>query len=64
MVANCLSPEQNESEEQQNQPSTSNAKEEKGNPLSHRDISSTSPIDTNQEQEEPVVLRHASSRLQ
>nr|XP_012144149.1 PREDICTED: F-box/WD repeat-containing protein 5 isoform X2 [Megachile rotundata] len=64
MVANCLSPEQNESEEQQNEPSTSNATEEKENPLSHIDISSMSSIDTVQEQEEPVILRHASSRLQ
>lgn len=62
MVANCLTPEQTESEEQQNQPSSSNVKGERGNPPSHKDISSTSSNDT--VQEEPVVLRHASSRLQ
>lgn len=62
MIANCLTPEQNESEEQHNQPSSSNIKEERGNPPSHKDISSASSSDTLQE--EPVVLRHASSRLQ
>ncbi|XP_053996720.1 F-box/WD repeat-containing protein 5 isoform X1 [Hylaeus anthracinus] len=61
MVANCLTPEQNESEEQESQPSSSNVKEGKGNPPSHKDISSCN--DTAQD-EEPVVLRHASSRLQ
>ncbi|XP_076171918.1 F-box and WD repeat domain containing 5 isoform X2 [Ptiloglossa arizonensis] len=63
MVANCLTPEQSESEEQESQPSSSNIKKRKGNPPSHKDISSTSSNDTTQE-EEPVVLRHASSRLQ
>ncbi|OAD58000.1 F-box/WD repeat-containing protein 5 [Eufriesea mexicana] len=62
MVANCLTPEQNESEEQLNQPSFSNIKEERGNSLSHKDISSASSSDA--VQEEPVVLCHASSRLQ
>lgn len=60
MVANCLTPEQTESKEQENQPSSSNVKEE--NPPSHKDISSTSSSDNLKE--EPVVLRHASSRLQ
>ncbi|CAK9833884.1 F-box/WD repeat-containing protein 5 [Anthophora retusa] len=64
MVANCLTPEHNESEEEQNQSSSSNVKEERGNPPSHKEISSTPSSDTLQEQEEPVVLRHASSRLQ
>lgn len=62
MVANCLTPEQTESKEQENQPSSSNVKEERGNPPSHKDISSTSSSDNLKE--EPVVLRHASSRLQ
>lgn len=64
MVANCLTPAPSESEEQQNQPSSSNVKEEKGNPPSHRDIASNSSIDDPHEQEEPVILRHVSSRLQ
>ncbi|XP_076683454.1 F-box and WD repeat domain containing 5 [Andrena cerasifolii] len=64
MVANCLTPEQAESEEQQSEPSSSDEKEEKGNPPSHKDISSTSSNDAIQHQEEPVLLRHASSRLQ
>ncbi|XP_076621172.1 F-box and WD repeat domain containing 5 isoform X2 [Colletes latitarsis] len=63
MVANCLTPEQNESEEQENQPSSSSIKEEKDNPPNHKDISSTSYNNATQK-EEPVVLRHASSRVQ
>ncbi|CAL7939351.1 unnamed protein product [Xylocopa violacea] len=51
MVANCLTPEKSESEEQQNKVSSSNDKE-------------VSSCDTLEEQEEPVILRHASSRLQ
>lgn len=66
MVANCLSPAapvetvaQNNNDDQ---PSCSDVKEEKGNPFSHRDISMAS---TSQEMdEEPEVLHHASSRLQ
>ncbi|XP_011504253.1 PREDICTED: F-box/WD repeat-containing protein 5 [Ceratosolen solmsi marchali] len=63
MVANCLSPILTESDAQNSEPSSSNMKQEKGNPLSHRDISLDS---TNEEteKEEPEVLYHASSRLQ
>lgn len=63
MVANCLSPASTETDAQNNQPSSSNVKEEKGNPLSHRDISLAS---TSQEEtkEEPEILHHASTRLQ
>lgn len=65
MVANCLAPAPAESTEQQNQPSSSNTKEERGNPPSHKDLMSTSSEpDNSQEQEEPEVLHHASSRLQ
>lgn len=63
MVANCLAPAPAESMEQQNQPSSSNTKEEKGNPPSHKDLLSPSS-NGSQPQEEPVVLHHASSRLQ
>ncbi|XP_076238441.1 F-box and WD repeat domain containing 5 isoform X2 [Calliopsis andreniformis] len=62
MVANCLTPEQTESEEQQNEPSTSTDKEEKGNPPSHKDISSTSSNEAIQQQEEPVLLPQAAAR--
>ncbi|XP_016843564.1 F-box/WD repeat-containing protein 5 [Nasonia vitripennis] len=63
MVANCLSPGSAETDAQNDKTSSSNVKEEKGNPLSHRDISLAS---TSQEtkKEEPEVLHHASSRLQ
>ncbi|XP_020287026.1 F-box/WD repeat-containing protein 5 [Pseudomyrmex gracilis] len=65
MVANCLAPAPAESTEEQNQPSSSNTKEERGNPPSHKDLMSTSSEpDNSQEQEEPEVLHHASSRLQ
>ena len=62
MVADCLSPTPMETERSQNQPSTSDMQEEKGNPPSHRDLSSTSVNCPSQEQ--PEVLHHASSRLQ
>lgn len=63
MIANCLAPTPTETTEQLDQPSSSNMKEEKGNPPSHRDL--LSPSNSSQEQqEEPVVLHHASSRLQ
>ncbi|XP_058789994.1 F-box/WD repeat-containing protein 5 [Phymastichus coffea] len=69
MVANCLTPARTEDDAQNKQPSTSNVdvKEEKGNPLSHRDISLAfaSPTSPDGEKEEkPEVLHHASSRLQ
>ncbi|XP_043259076.1 F-box/WD repeat-containing protein 5 isoform X2 [Colletes gigas] len=63
MVANCLTPEQNESEEQENQPSSSSVKEGKDNSPNHKDISSTSYNNATQK-EEPVVLQRASSRVQ
>ena len=63
MVANCLSPASTENDAQNNQASSSNTKEEKGNPLSHRDISLASNTE-DIEKEEPEVLHHASSRLQ
>ncbi|XP_014210328.1 F-box/WD repeat-containing protein 5 [Copidosoma floridanum] len=62
MVANCLSPAATETDAQNNQPSSSDVKEEKGNPLSHRDISMASTSQGTKE--EPEVLHHASSRLQ
>ncbi|OXU25372.1 hypothetical protein TSAR_002584 [Trichomalopsis sarcophagae] len=63
MVANCLSPGSAKTDAQNDKTSSSNVKKEKGNPLSHRDISLAS---TSQEtkKEEPEVLHHASSRLQ
>ncbi|XP_066582854.1 F-box/WD repeat-containing protein 5 [Prorops nasuta] len=64
MVANCLSPAPTKSEESQCQPSSSTVKEERGNPPSHRDLLATSSNTAHQPQEEPVVLHHASSRLQ
>lgn len=66
MVANCLCPELNTTQEVNNQQSSSSSssnKDERGNPMSHRDIYSSSPSD-NQPQEEPDILHHASSRLQ
>ncbi|XP_012262746.1 F-box/WD repeat-containing protein 5 [Athalia rosae] len=65
MVANCLSPAPTETETPQNQPSTSDVREERGNPPSHRELSAVSSNSTQQQQqEEPEVLYHASSRLQ
>lgn len=63
MVANCLCPAPTETEQLESQRSTSSQREERGNPLSHREISSASSAN-NQPQEEPEVLHHASSRLQ
>ena len=63
MVADCLSPASTETEGLQDQPSTSDTQEERGNPPSHRDLSSTS-VNRPQSQEQPEVLHHASSRLQ
>ena len=62
MVANCLSPAVTEADAQNDQPSSSNPKEEKGNPISHRDISLTT--NKGESREEPEILHHASSRLQ
>lgn len=62
MVANCLSPASTETDAQNDQASSSNPKEEKGNPLSHREISSSE--NRTAKKEEPEVLHHASSRLQ
>ncbi|XP_029675989.1 F-box/WD repeat-containing protein 5 [Formica exsecta] len=65
MVANCLAPAPAETMEQQSQPSSSNIKEEKGNPPSHKDLLSPSnEPGSSQQHEEPEVLHHASSRLQ
>ncbi|KAM0733268.1 F-box/WD repeat-containing protein 5 [Formica fusca] len=65
MVANCLAPAPAETMEQQSQPSSSNIKEEKGNPPSHKDLLSPSnEPSSSQQHEEPEVLHHASSRLQ
>ncbi|KAL6449154.1 hypothetical protein ACFW04_000678 [Cataglyphis niger] len=65
MVANCLAPAPAETTEQQSQPSSSNIKEEKGNPPSHKDLLSPSnEPSSSQQHEEPEVLHHASSRLQ
>lgn len=63
MVADCLSPAPKETEDSQDQPSTSLMHEEKGNPPSHRDLSSTS-VNCSPPPEQPEVLHHASSRLQ
>ncbi|KAL6449153.1 hypothetical protein ACFW04_000678 [Cataglyphis niger] len=64
MVANCLAPAPAETTEQQSQPSSSNIKEEKGNPPSHKDLLSPSnEPSSSQQHEEPEVLHHASSRL-
>ncbi|KAL0118943.1 hypothetical protein PUN28_009521 [Cardiocondyla obscurior] len=63
MVANCLAPAPAESTEQQSQPSSSNTKEEKGNPPSHKDLLSPSgESNSSQSQEEPVYI--TSSRIQ
>ncbi|XP_050465375.1 F-box/WD repeat-containing protein 5 [Cataglyphis hispanica] len=65
MVANCLALAPAETTEQQSQPSSSNIKEEKGNPPSHKDLLSRSnEPSSSQQHEEPEVLHHASSRLQ
>lgn len=65
MVANCLAPAPAETTEQQSQPSSSNTKEVKGNPPSHKNLLSPSnEPSSSQQQEEPEVLHHASSRLQ
>ncbi|XP_011170787.1 F-box/WD repeat-containing protein 5 [Solenopsis invicta] len=64
MVANCLAPAPAESTEQQSQPSSSNTKEEKGNPPSHKDLLSPSgESNSSQNQEEPVYYI-TSSRIQ
>ncbi|XP_024867639.1 F-box/WD repeat-containing protein 5 isoform X2 [Temnothorax curvispinosus] len=64
MVANCLAPAPAESTEQQSQPSSSNTKEEKGNPPSHKDLLSPSgESNSSQTQEEPVYYI-TSSRIQ
>ncbi|XP_011881100.1 PREDICTED: F-box/WD repeat-containing protein 5 isoform X1 [Vollenhovia emeryi] len=64
MVANCLAPAPAESNEQQSQPSSSNTKEEKGNPPSHKDLLSPSDeSNSSQDQEEPVYYI-TSSRIQ
>ncbi|XP_011633746.1 F-box/WD repeat-containing protein 5 isoform X2 [Pogonomyrmex barbatus] len=64
MVANCLAPAPAESTEQQNQPSSSNTKEEKGNPPSHKDLLSPSDEpNSSQDQEEPIYYI-TSSRIQ
>ncbi|KAJ8673451.1 hypothetical protein QAD02_004713 [Eretmocerus hayati] len=63
MVANCLSPASTEPDAQKSQTTSSNVKEEKGNPVSHRDISLASSTQ-GARREEPEVLHHASSRLQ
>lgn len=57
MIANCLAP-AIDSESSQDQPSSSNIKED--NVQNHVGTSSTN----NSPQEEPVVLHHVSSRLQ
>ena len=65
MVANCLSPAPAEPEIPENQPSSSSVKEERGNPPSHRELSSASSSNMQEvPQEEPEVLHYASSRLQ
>ncbi|XP_012060141.1 PREDICTED: F-box/WD repeat-containing protein 5 [Atta cephalotes] len=64
MVANCLAPAPAESTEQQSQPSSSNTKEEKGNPPSHKDLLSPSgESNSSQSQEEPMYYI-SSSRIQ
>ncbi|KAG5328475.1 FBXW5 protein, partial [Acromyrmex charruanus] len=64
MVANCLAPAPAESTEQQSQPSSSNTKEEKGNPPSHKDLLSPSgESNSSQSQEEPIYYI-SSSRIQ
>ncbi|XP_034949742.1 F-box/WD repeat-containing protein 5 isoform X2 [Chelonus insularis] len=63
MVANCLCPASTETEQLESQQSTSSQKEERGNPPSHRELSSASS-GSGQVQEEPEILHHASSRLQ
>ncbi|KAG5345860.1 FBXW5 protein, partial [Acromyrmex heyeri] len=64
MVANCLAPAPAESTEQQSQPSSSNIKEEKGNPPSHKDLLSPSgESNSSQSQEEPIYYI-SSSRIQ
>ncbi|XP_011049803.1 PREDICTED: F-box/WD repeat-containing protein 5 isoform X2 [Acromyrmex echinatior] len=63
MVANCLAPAPAESTEQQSQPSSSNTKEEKGNPPSHKDLLSPSgESNSSQSQEEPIYYI-SSSRI-
>lgn len=60
MVANCLCPESTEAEQTESQQSTSSQKETQAS-STQRDISSMS---VDNQQEEPEVLHHASSRLQ
>lgn len=64
MVANCLCPAPTETEQLESQQSTSSQREERGNPPSHRDLSTAASSANNQVPEEPEVLHHASSRLQ
>lgn len=59
MVANCLAPE-NEFNNLQNESSLSNVKEDDKNPKNNISTSSTNDLP----EEEPVVLHHVSSRLQ
>ncbi|KAK0092614.1 hypothetical protein PV326_001024 [Microctonus aethiopoides] len=63
MVANCLCPAPTETEQLESQQSTSSQREERGNPPSHRDLSTAASSANNQVPEEPEVLHHASSRL-
>lgn len=64
MVANCLAPAPAESTEQHSQLSSSNTKEEKGNPPSHKDLLSPSgESNSSQNQEEPEYYI-TSSRIQ
>ncbi|KYQ55678.1 F-box/WD repeat-containing protein 5 [Trachymyrmex zeteki] len=64
MVANCLASAPAESTEQQSQPSSSNTKEEKGNPPSHKDLLSPSgESNSSQSQEEPIYYI-SSSKIQ
>lgn len=58
MVANCLTPEQGDSEEQQNPSSIE--KDETDGPQSYKDISSTSSEAV--QQEEPALLPQAAAR--
>ncbi|TGZ48936.1 Uncharacterized protein DBV15_03380 [Temnothorax longispinosus] len=63
-LAHLVTPAPAESTEQQSQPSSSNTKEEKGNPPSHKDLLSPSgESNSSQTQEEPVYYI-TSSRIQ
>jgi len=63
MVANCLAPAPAEFTEQQSQPSSSNTKEEKGNPPSHKDLLSPSGESNGSQNQEPIYYI-TSSRIQ